>query len=139
MLGARERSIQESLSKETENAAPEETNTVEQMAQGPGLYYMEAMFHEEFITNKTDAKTIREFVHSLDWHIFGFVIVYQSEFQWIEVSGSLLPEDGFSSSYHDGEAHKVINQAPGTVEEMADILITYANDKMSFQERYEFS
>ncbi len=96
----------------------------------PGLHVVSDFEgRHEFIDGQPDEALIRETVRRLDW-VDGFhhVVLVTAPGEYLEVSGSLNPEHGLSSSYRHDERklHWVSREPPESVAQMEDLLVSFS-------------
>lgn len=89
--------------------------------------------------NLTDVSidTIDEVMNKVDWNLFHQLVLSRSKEEWLEVSGN-IQEDGLSSSYKENEEVFVIKKAPGSVDELNNILKSYINNDDEFKKQHRY-
>ena len=80
---------------------------------------------EKTITESPTIEIIKNTMNTLDWKKFHQVILEKENKDFIEVSGSLDPADGFSSLFQEGGKQYVIKIPPHSTLQMENILISY--------------
>ncbi len=101
----------------------------ESIEDAPGLHVLSGLPSEHrFIDNNPTEKMIRSTIGDLDW-FGGFhqVLLVTSPGVCFAVSGSLDPDHGLSSSYHDAKkgVDLVIKEPPTTVERMEELMVSF--------------
>src|SRR5688572_14249314 len=82
---------------------------------------MQARVH----TVHPDVQQIEAIVHELDWSTLKVVILRTAEHRFLELSGSLHPEEGLSGRYVDGAEEMITREAP-SLDEGIRLLQAYA-------------
>ncbi|MDP7288280.1 MAG: hypothetical protein QGH94_09845, partial [Phycisphaerae bacterium] len=77
------------------------------------------------IAEDTTPEIVRDTMLSLDWLGFHQVVLERLNGDWLEVGGSLDPNDGLSVAYGENGKESVIKVPPSTVDEMITILLSY--------------
>ena len=108
----------------------------------PGLHVYSGLPTEHTLvdTNPTEA-TIRQAIRSLDWEDdFYLVTLTTSPGVALTVGGSLNPEVGLSGSYWESgnNAHRITREAPTTVQDMEDLLISFHRGDGRWEQMYVF-
>ena len=95
----------------------------------PGLHVLSDYGAEHRLVDRNPSeRTIRTTIRSLDWHGgFHQVLLVTYSGDCFEVGGSLDPDDGLSSSYGQSKKGilKVISEAPTTVGQMEDLMVSF--------------
>lgn len=81
---------------------------------------------------------VKEIMMGLDWDKFHQVVLSRSKQDWIEVGGN-LGEDGLAAVYQEKVEIFVTDEAPASVEQMIDIVVSYIKDDGVFKAKYKFS
>ena len=81
--------------------------------------------NEQVVTEDATPEIIQKTVHSLNWQEFHQVLLERSSGDWMEVGGSLNPEDGFSVMYEENGRQLVIKTPPTRIDEMTEMLLAY--------------
>lgn len=71
---------------------------------------------ERVASQHPDGDTIKKTVQGLKWSDITFVVLKIDEKNWIELSGSLKPEDGLSARYMENGVEHVSARAPSLAE-----------------------
>ena len=95
----------------------------------PGLHVLTGLPSEHRIIDKNPTEeTIRTTIRNLDWAgDFHQVLLVTSPGVCFAVGGSLDPDHGLSSSFHDADkgVDLVITEAPRTVEKMEELMVSF--------------
>ena len=90
---------------------------------------------ETVLAERPDAEAVRSAVIDHSWEEISFITVKRSEGDWMEVSGSIRPEDGFSARYSlSGEEHISVDP-PESVEDLADLLVSFLENDGRWKSR----
>ena len=74
-----------------------------------------------------DAQQIDEAVRGVDWFRFTAVVLRRDDEHFLEISGSLKPEDGLSARWVEKDDERIISEAP-SLEDSIRLLQSYAAD-----------
>ncbi|MEM7249217.1 MAG: hypothetical protein AAF533_28135 [Acidobacteriota bacterium] len=80
---------------------------------------------ERVVSEEATVALVRSTMRDLDWQGFHQVVLEKVGGDWLEVGGSLNPDDGLSVMFEEGGVQHVIAEPPATVDEMTDILERY--------------
>lgn len=78
------------------------------------------------ISNRATPELIKETMASLDWQRFHQVVLSKPNGDWIEVGGSINPDEGLSVMWEEAGAQEVI--APASVAEMTGFLLGFLSE-----------
>jgi hypothetical protein len=81
---------------------------------------------------------IHEIMNEIDWNIFHQVLIFRNDSEWIQAGGN-LKEDGLSCMYEEFGEQFVIEQAPVSIDQLTEILVSYYLKDEHFKMRFEFS
>lgn len=68
---------------------------------------------------------VQNTMHSLNWQGFHQVVLEQPNGDWMDVGGSLNPDDGLSVMHEENGKQSVIRVPPTSVDEMTTMLLGY--------------
>lgn len=81
------------------------------------------------VTDQATPGVIRDTMQSLDWQVFHQVLLSKPNGDWLEVGGSLNPDEGLSVTWEEAGVQGVIAQPPASVAEMTDALLLFLAGK----------
>jgi hypothetical protein len=93
---------------------------------------------EEVIKTNVSLQEIQNVMDGINWEHFHQVVLSRSDYDWIEVGGN-LKEDGLACIFEKDGEQFVIDEAPTSVREITEILISYFYNDGEFQRKYEFT
>lgn len=91
---------------------------------------------DKIISDSTTVEQIEITMNQLDWNGFEQVLLSVDDNNWIEVSGSLKKEVGFSSMYSENGNQYLRQKELTSVKEMTEILISYLNGETKYKRDY---
>ena len=84
--------------------------------------------------NATEVQ-IKSIMHSLDWQGFHQIVLEQENGDWLEVGGSLNPDDGLSVAFEENSKQFVIEMPPETINEMTAFLLAYRSREKDWKNK----
>jgi hypothetical protein len=77
------------------------------------------------LSDRATPELIKETMASLDWQQFHQVLLSKPNGEWLEVGGSLDPDEGLSVIWEEAGEQQVITQPPASVAELTGFLLAY--------------
>jgi hypothetical protein len=77
------------------------------------------------VSDRATPELIKYTMASLDWQRFHQVLLSKANGDWLEVGGSLNPDEGLSVMWEEAGEQKVIAQPPASVAELTDFLLAF--------------
>lgn len=93
---------------------------------------------EEIKKTNVSLQEIQSTMDNINWNHFHQVILSRNNYDWIEVGGN-LNNDGLSCIYEKDNEQFVIDEAPTSVNHMAEILLSYFQDDGEFLRKNKFT
>lgn len=93
---------------------------------------------EVVIEKSASVQAIQATMESLDWNEFHLVILSKNDHDSISVGGS-LHKDGLACAYEENGEQYVIDEAPTSVGQMTEMLVSYFKGDGAFKRKYKFS
>ena len=93
---------------------------------------------EEIKKTNVSLQEIQKIMDDINWEHFHQVILSRSENDFIEVGGN-LNEDGLACIFEKNNEQFVIDEAPTSVEQITEILISYFKGEEEFLRKYKFT
>ena len=93
---------------------------------------------EKVFLEKASATLVAAAICTLDWNGFHQVVLEQPNGDYLEVGGSLNPEDGFSAMYQQGDEQFVTDEPPSTVDELLQMQTSYISGTDAWKSGYEW-
>ncbi len=87
------------------------------------------------ISKNASIEDIESLMQELDWQGFHQVVLEKNNGDWLEVGGSLNPEDGLSVMFEENGKQLVIKTPPQTVVEMMDFLTMYLSGSQDWKNK----
>lgn len=94
---------------------------------------------ERLVSASATEQDIKTLMTGLDWDAFHQVLLVTEHGDYMEVGGSLDPNDGFSVLVQVGKRQHVINSPPATVDELTRWLIDYRHDPQRWRSHSAFT
>ena len=91
----------------------------------------------QIIADMATKEIIHQIINSLDWNDFYLLNLEKNDNDYISVGGN-LKDDGLSVFYQENNDQYVIKDAPGTITEMENILISYLNQDDNWKNNNEW-
>ncbi len=93
---------------------------------------------EEVKKTNVSLQEIQNVMDNINWEHFHQVVLSRSDYDWIEVGGN-LKEDGLACIFEKNNEQFVIDEAPTSVKQMTEILISYFHNDREFLRKYKFT
>lgn len=93
---------------------------------------------ERVVTDEATAEAVVKTMAGLDWSGFHQVVLERPNGDWLEVGGSLDPDDGLSVMFEEAGQQFVIREPPATVDAMTAFLLGYLSGTSEWQENAEW-
>lgn len=93
--------------------------------------------NEKIISEKTTIEEIEKTMSLINWKEFHQVQLLQTNGNWIEVGGNIT-DDGLSCIYEEYGLSFVTTQAPNSVKELTEILISYFKKDNQYKRNHQF-
>lgn len=90
------------------------------------------------ISDEATQEIVVSTMQSLDWGGFHQVVLTKPNGDWLEVGGSLNPNDGLSVMHEKNKTQEVIKTPPENVIEMTSFLAAYLEDTDEWREGVEW-
>ena len=127
---------------QTDAPSDAEEEPGDQIEDTPGLHVLSGLPAEHRLVDTSPTeKTIRATIRDLDWSgDFYQVLLVTAPGVCFAVSGSLDPDHGLSSSYHDAKngVDLVITESPGSVDTMAELMVSFYYDDGRWKRMYVY-
>ncbi len=94
-------------------------------------------YRPRLVARDPDAALIAEPVHALPWQEVTFVVLVREDGSFLEGSGSLRPEDGFSAKFGDGDREHVSSRPPESLEDVVRLLQSFRAGDGSWREAFD--
>ncbi len=93
---------------------------------------------EEVKKTNVSLQEIQSVMDNINWEHFHQVVLSRNDYDWIEVGGN-LKEDGLACIFEKDNEQFVIDEAPTSVKQMTEILISYFHNDGEFLRKNKFT
>jgi len=100
-------------------------------------YFSDNHPKDKIISENTSVEDITKTIKAIDWNTFSHLILSKNENEWIYVGGD-LENAGLACTYEERGEEFVIDEAPESIEQLEEILISYLNGDGKFKTENKF-